>query len=162
MTRQGYEKPMSVLIYEELRAALETQQRQAQNLETKASVLIGFAGAILALLLKTDTNLASLHWGSALALIIVVILVLLSLILLYRVYGVRKMYIAPDPLELCDYLQASPQEFCCEMIKEQQKSWSENNKDIESRARYLKAAFIVQSIGIFFVAATLLLMIFEK
>lgn len=160
MKPQGNGNSVDAIIYEELRSALETQRHQAENLETKASVLIGFAGAILALLIKTDWNLTGLHWSSIAALIAGVILFLSSLILLYLVYGVRATYIAPDPLELHKHLQESPQEFRHNVIIEQQNAWRENNQAIERRARYLRVAFIVQSFGIFFVAVALLLMLF--
>jgi len=161
MTDQKYQNSTD-LIYEELRLALATQQRQAESLETKASVLIGFAGAVLALLMSARQTLAGLDWSSKVPLLAGVILFVLSLFFLYRAYRVRKMYIVPDPLELPNYLSTPLEELRCMIIKERQEGWRKNAPVIKRSARYLKAAFVIQSMGVLSVAIALLFVILFK
>jgi len=161
MTDQKYQDSKD-LIYEELRLALATQRRQAESLETKASVLIGFAGAVLALLIGARQTLAGLDWSSKVPLLVGVILFVLSLAFLYRAYGVRKMYIVPDPLELPNYLSMPLEELRRMIIEERREAWRKNTPVIKRSARHLKVAFVIQSIGLLSVAIALLFVILFK
>ncbi len=147
----------------EIKSALETQRRQAESLETKASVLIGFAGAILALLINARQAIEVLEGIGKILLLAGVASFGLSLAFLFNwAYGVRKWYSVPAPPELIKYLSVPSEELRREIIQQGQEVWEENAKIIKRRARYLRVAFALQGLGVLFVAATLFFAILQR
>jgi hypothetical protein len=85
------------LIYDVVKESLTAQQKQKDTLETKASMLIAFAGAIFGLLMSGYDTLKKFNQPSKILILVSIGLFALSVILLIIVTWVKKLRSDPNP-----------------------------------------------------------------
>ncbi len=151
------------LIYDEVRLALEVQRAQKASLETKASILVGFAGTVLALLIKAKDVLIAMPYINRCLVLLGIVLFILSLFLLGLVFWVRQIRVDPNPVTLAQrYLNTPAGEVRRRVISNRSDAWQENSATLERSAKYLKIAFLVQGGATIFLAIALFISVFPR
>jgi hypothetical protein len=137
------------LIYDVVKEALAAQQKQKDTLETKASTLIAFAGAIFALLMTGYSTLVSFGMLSKIFIVVSVVAFGISVVLLIVVTWVRQLRSDPNPIALATpvFLNNEPQKTRLQLISNWTAAWEENHSDLERRAKFLRWAFFAQAVG---------------
>lgn len=136
------------LIYETIKNLLSIQQNQKTSLENKASMLMAFAGGMLALLMGARETLLLIPVSSQVFILIGIVLFAISVVCTTIVTWVRSYRIDPNPEVLAhEYLNQSSDETKLQMISNMIGSWKENSIIIERNAVILRLAFIAQSLA---------------
>lgn len=96
------------MVYEEIKARLSKQQSQIDALNSKANSLIGFGGAILAILLGTQTSwLAGNDMSKALT-VLGGSMLIFSVVFAYRGYQLQSYRADPNPRALAEKYRDKP------------------------------------------------------
>lgn len=134
------------LIYSVLKEVLASQMDQKKSLETKASMLIAFAGGMFALLMGARDTLITLSFASQVLLVVSIALFALSVILATIASWVRRYRADPNPEILAEnYLQRSEQETMLQLTSNLIGVWRRNATLLESSASFVRIAFLAQS-----------------
>jgi hypothetical protein len=145
------------LIYEELRLALEVQRTIRASQETKAGILIGFTGTILALLIGAQNQLNTMYCISRCLVILGSILLIASLPFLIMVFWVRPIRVDPSPMGLAKMMDWPLEKLRRDVIDSRKDAWKKNAEQMQRNARYLKIIVIIQGIAVTFFAIALLI-----
>jgi hypothetical protein len=136
------------LIYAVVKETLAAQPTQLNTLETKASTLIAFAGAIFALLMGARETLIVIPRTSQFLILISVTLFAVSVVLAFMVIWVRRYRGDPNPESLAQKYLASPlQTTQLQLISNLIDTWKANHALIERNANHLRFAFLTQTIA---------------
>jgi len=145
------------LIYEELRLALEVQRTIRASQETKAGILIGFTGTILALLIGAQNQLDTMYCVSRCLVILGSILLIASLPFLIMVFWVRPIRVDPSPMGLAKMMDWPLEKLRRDVIDSRKDAWEKNAEQMQRNAQYLRIIVIIQGIAVTFFAIALLI-----
>ncbi|MCI0551480.1 MAG: hypothetical protein L0287_11030 [Anaerolineae bacterium] len=124
-------KSSADLIYTVIKESLSAQQVQKNTLETKASTLTGFAGAMIALLIGAKTEILSLPSAAKLMVIVSVFLFSLSILFATIVGWVRKYRTDPNPQALAEnYLTEAESKVKLQLIANHLGTWKNNSRQL--------------------------------
>jgi len=136
------------LIFSIVKDSLISQRDQRSSLETKASALSAFAGAMFALLFGARQSLLVLT-GTSLTLVYLSLgLFVLSVILANAITWVWKYRADPNPVSLAkNYLEKTAEETRLQLISNWIDAWAENDARIRRNAGYLALAMVTQAVA---------------
>lgn len=130
------------LIFSVTKDALLTQQEQKASLETKANMLLVFAGGILALLMNAWVTLLHFPLISQGIVLVSVALFAISVLLAFIVVWVRRYRIDPNPYELADsFLNEPERDTKLQLISNWRDTWKFNREIFEYNALILRVSF---------------------
>lgn len=138
------------LIYSEIKERLDKQLESIDKLNTKAGVVIGFAGIILGAtssLSETPSN----HFF-----ILGNFLILISAFLSFLAFSPKAYRRDPDPEGLSEYLSKSAKDIKEQLIANFIDSFKENEKIVVRNSTNLKLAFFILFIGLVSFALSIL------
>jgi hypothetical protein len=151
------------LIYEVVRDTLRTQQEQKSALETKASMLLLFAGGIFALLMNSWNTLIKFPAIGQIVLLGSVSLFAASVILAIFVIWVRKFRIDPEPRELArNFLNRPTHETKLQLISNWGETWKYNLDILEQSSIYLRLSFMAQALAFVLLGIALFVSVFRQ
>lgn len=150
----------TVLVYETVKESLAVQQGLKGTLENKASMLLGFAGGMLALLIGARETILLLGHASQALILAGVVLFGLSVLSAIVVTWVRGYRADPNPEALAkNYLAEEPEKTRLQLISNLIGTWKDNKKILERNAIYLRLTFIAQALAFLCLGTALLLSI---
>jgi hypothetical protein len=136
------------IIYSTTKESLASQQTQKSVLETKSNTLIGFAGAMIALLLGARDSIQSMQSIARNLVFVSISLFLFSILLATFVGWVRKYRSDPHPNTLADhYLDKSEQDVQLQLIANLIDAWKDNSRQLERNALILRIALSAQTLA---------------
>lgn len=126
------------LLFNEIKERLHDQFESIDSIDTKASVALGFDGAILAGLLNSA-------WFRTLPLYFLIpVLLLICLVTAYalKAFTVKGYRKDPEPTTLIAGYQDKPEEKTLgQLIKNFEESFNDNVKSIDEKKKYLNTSF---------------------
>ena len=143
MNEDTYPPETLDLVFNEVKDALNTQFQSVEGLNTKASIIIGFVGVIIGISLNlySDEN-PHLFIGSMLLLLGAAFLSFFA----YKVEGYRR---DPEPRALTvNYLRKDDKKVKKQLIDNFIRSYEDNKKRIEKKAKYINYSIILLFIGL--------------
>jgi hypothetical protein len=146
------------LVYEEIKSRLDAQHSNVEDLNTKANALIGFGGAILAILLGTQASwLAMSELPKTLAVIGGTTLIF-SVVFAYRGYNLQSYRADPKPRSLAERYRYKPISETREMLMANLvDSFQFNEKVIKTRVHQIRYSFRLQLLAIILLGLATLL-----
>jgi len=150
---EGYTLRSIEWAYEEAKRILDKQFEQVESLNTKASILLGFIGIILATLfglwrdwLLVVEQSTVIYWG----VIVSVILLFSAAICGFLAYRVQTYETAPSPQRLMDkYLTWAPDHVRYVTLYRIVRIYEHNDRLIKRKLFWLKITFYLLVIGLF-------------
>lgn len=140
-------------IYEAVKEKLDIQLRFADSVDTKASVLIGFNGVIIAIvftrLWPKDINLYSFIFIAA------IISLMSSIGLAFRAYVTEPYRRDPDPRGLKRYSMKSNEEVIKQITDNLINSYEENEGKLIKKAKRVNWSFKAIFMGLLFLGLSL-------
>jgi hypothetical protein len=139
------------LIYNEVRDALNMQFQSMEGLNTKASVIIGFAGVIIGISLQLYSQSNSYLFGSCMTLFMI------SIFLSFSAYKVKDYKRAPKPRELTvKYLNEDEKKVKKQLIDYFIQSFEDNKTKIEEKVKYINYSLIFLFLGLIVLISSIL------
>ncbi|HIH36441.1 MAG TPA: hypothetical protein HA232_00840 [Methanocellales archaeon] len=136
MTEGEYPKKTLELVYGEIKDALNNPFQSIENLDTKASVIIGFVGVIIGISLNLYPPSSSYLFGSYMTVF------LLSFFFSFSAYKTERYRSDPEPRKLTEkYLRERDYTVKKQLIDNFIQSHEDNKKRIDKKARYLNHSF---------------------
>jgi hypothetical protein len=149
---EGYSFPSLDLAYDEAKEMIEFQFKQVADLDSKASILGGFAGVILSALFASLSYLSEVSPDMPLRILLFsgALLIFFSGFAGFRAYGLRSYVRPPSIKRLWEkYIQWHPRNFKYQMIGDTfPTAFEENEKSIEYKLLWLNASFASMTIGL--------------
>jgi hypothetical protein len=146
------------LIFSIVKESLISQRDQRSSLETKASALSAFAGAMFALLFGARQSLLILTGTSLVFVYVSLALFVLSVILANAITWVWKYRADPDPVSLAEnYLGQTAEDTRLQLIANWIDAWKENHAQIRRNAGYLRLAMFTQAVAFILLGVALFL-----
>jgi hypothetical protein len=150
-----------MLVLEEVRSALQLQRERKQNIETKSGILLGFLGAILAIMMGGYSVLVVLPVVSRALLIVSIAFLFAAIVCLLFVTRPRVMRIDPAPRAFAEKYRTLPYEDTVDqLLATFVASFEENDRAVEAVATTLRWAHTLAGVGLACLTASLLLSLF--
>jgi hypothetical protein len=147
-------------VYGTIKDSLEAQQALKNTLENKASMLLGFAGVMLALLIGARETILQLSQSNQILIVTSITLFGLSVLFAIVVTWVRSYRADPNPEALAkNYLTKEPEKTRLQLISNLIGVWKDNKKILERNSVYLRLTFVAQAIAFLCLGVALLLSI---
>lgn len=137
--------PNSVsLIFSLVQESAKEQSTQKNALETKASMLLAFAGGMLALMMGAREILVVLSLASRVFTLISIVLFAVSIIFALLTTWTRKYRTDPHPVGITseDYLNADEEQTRLHVMANMVGVWKHNRELLERAAHFLRVSFI--------------------
>ena len=151
------------LTFDIAREALKTQQELKASLENKASMLLVFAGGILALLMNAWNTIINFPLIGQQIILGGVVIFALSVILSLTVAWVKKYRVDPNPYHLAkNYVNRPESETKLQLISNWSETWNVNKVVIEQNALVLRIAFGLQVVAFLMLGVAFGLSIFLR
>ncbi|MCK4404289.1 MAG: hypothetical protein KAW02_04295 [candidate division Zixibacteria bacterium] len=152
--------PSLDVVFKEVNARLEIQFRAISTLDTKASIVLGFCGVILASSLWSSQNGGQTLWLTMSPPLLIFISALFSLI----AYWVVEYRRDPEPRPLVEnYLVKKSDETAKQILDNWVISFEENKRKIERKAKLVRLSFLFLTLGIIlFVASHCIILLKSK
>ena len=150
------------IIYHLTKELLDSQTKQKDSIENKASVLIAFTAGFFGLLMAGYNTINTFPMISQI--FILIGLAFLSVSVLFSIIAgwVQKYPVSPNPEILSqNYLNKPEQETKLQIISSWISVWSDKKNILEHKANCLRAAFFLQTIGFVLFGISLVLSILE-
>lgn len=146
------------LVFSEVKAAIQTQLSQKETHETKANALIGFAGVVYALLIGQLPTFSNIIRESQYIMVFSIGLFSISVLMCIYVSWVRFYRADPRPDVLANHYLAFPEKKTkLQITSNLIGCWKENQKFIERNGKFLRVAFLLQSIAFLLLGISLLI-----
>ena len=156
------EKDSIDLIFSVTKETLATQQEQRVSLETKANMLVVFAGGILALLMNAWGTLLDFPVISQQIVLLSVGFFAISVLLAFVVAWVHKYRMDPNPYELAEeFLNKTELETQLQLISNWRANWKFNLEIIERKSLILRVAFGTQVFAFLLLGLAFVISIFS-
>lgn len=150
-TGPARQAPRSIgFVWEEAVRLIEMQLRQAADLDSKASTLIGLTTAVLALVIAQERILHDVRGVLMLELLVVLAYLLLS-------FSLRRFGIAPALPSLVQWAESAQPDIQDAFMDSMVKSYRANQDALAAKALYLKWA-VYAMIGFAFTAVVLFML----
>jgi len=149
------EKPVGIgFVYDECSTKLSEQLQLIETLDTKISIIIGFASGIIVIILTSETFFQRFLSGflslpEKTLLILGVVFWVVSLVSAFVAFLTRKYATAPNPGELVRWANEKKERIQVSFIGNIIEAYEFNRSQIDKKVRWLKGAiaFTVISIG---------------
>jgi hypothetical protein len=143
MNEDTYPPETLDLIYNEVKDALNMQFQSMEGLNTKASVIIGFAGVIIGISLQLYSQSNSYLFGSCMTLFMI------SIFLSFFAYKVESYRRDPKPRKLTEnYLREEGKNVKKKLIDNSIQSYENNKNRIEKKVKYINDSLIFLFVGL--------------
>lgn len=155
---QAYPQNSIDFIHETTKDAITLQQTQRTSIENKANALMGFAGAVFALLMGTINILQTITIFIQMIIIFCVILFIGSVVLSLLINWTRKYRVDPEPEQLAsNYLDKTESQVKLQVMSNMLDAWKSNARILERIGRLLTWAFGMQALAFILLATAILL-----
>jgi hypothetical protein len=146
------------VVYGEIKSRLDAQRSNIGDLNTKANALIGFGGAILAILLGTQASWLALSEIPKTLAVLGGTLLIFSVVFAYRGYNLQSYRADPEPRSLAERYRYKPISETREMLMANLVDGFEfNEKVIKTRVRQIRYSFRLQLLAIILLGLATLL-----
>lgn len=138
-----------LIVLDMVRGALQLQRERRANMESKAGVLLGFSGAILALMMGGYSILTSLPTLSRLSSLAAVGFLSVAIFYLIWVTRIQKFRIDPDPRSFAErYRLKHSEETIDQLLSILVDSFDDNERKVENIANSLRLAYLLSGCGL--------------
>jgi hypothetical protein len=146
------------LVFSEVRSKLEAQERNLDSLDQKATILVGFMGVILTVLLGLRAHHVSAPtkycWAAA------TVMVVATLLLLVRALWIKDWHLPPKPDALKAYV-AEPKRCTLGVLTDSMsKAYETNRKVLAAKVICIKLAYVLLCLAALAISASFLFRLF--
>jgi hypothetical protein len=129
-------------IFDEVSRQIDSQSSRIDALNEKASIILGFSGVILTLLMSSAATIALKSWITFISICIAAFLAAVTMVTSALAYGIRKYRLDPDPESLAKgYLDQPLDVVKLQVLSNKIETYKKNERIVDRIARQILVCY---------------------